>query len=613
MSGTITQFTPGDIVVSETGDVGGATGIGDNQASPIALVEINPNLPMGENVVGDLVLPQTQTTSGNTVEYPVSGEFGSSSEGSLELAANGQSLVIAGYDVNYTTYDTDEASGGNNAYGDTALAQTYTIEPGGFDYTLVPRVVADISANGTVDSSTALLGIYNQNNPRSVATVNGTSFYLSGQGTKGTTNQGLFLAQDGASTVTRLNTSTDTRAVEIANGQLYVSIDSKQNAPAGGSIDTVGTGLPTGASSLTALPGIGPTVTLNGSNGNTVNGGTGTVYLSPENYFFANSTTLYIADGGDPKEGGVGDGGLQKWSLVGGTWQLDYTLSTGIDGTGLINNSSTTSPNGDTGLIGLTGSVDTATGTVTFYTTSEPLADLGDTGLYTITDTLADTTAAQASGETFTELLAGTPGDVNIRGVSFAPTPACYCRGTLITTVRGDVPVEDIAIGDLVVTASGAARPVRWVGRRSYGGRFLAGQPHILPVRIAAGSLGGGLPRRDLLVSPCHAMLLDGVLVPAGCLVNATSIRVERGLDRVDYVHIELETHDVILAEGAPSETFVDDDSRGVFHNAAEHARLYPDHAVQPALYCAPRQEDGFAVQAIRDRLNAPATTQAAA
>jgi hypothetical protein len=121
-------------------------------------------------------------------------------------------------------------------------------------------------------------------------------------------------------------------------------------------------------------------------------------------------------------------------------------------------------------------------------------------------------------------------------------------------------------------------------------------------VRIYAGALGGGLPRRDLLVSPDHAMFLDRVLVPARHLVNGTTIVRVAGLPRVDYVHVELETHDVILAEGAPSETFLDDASRGVFHNAREFEALYPD-AQQVQGYCASRVEQGATLEAIRRRL----------
>ena len=181
---------------------------------------------------------------------------------------------------------------------------------------------------------------------------------------------------------------------------------------------------------------------------------------------------------------------------------------------------------------------------------------------------------------------------------------ACYTRGTLIATPAGEIAVEDLAIGDPVITAAGTAKPVRWIGRRSYAGRFLAGRRHLLPIVFRAGSLGSGLPRRDLRVLPAHAILLDGLLVPASCLVNGTSIVQDAACRRVDYLHIELARHDVILAEGAPSETFLDDDSRGLFHNAGEYRALYSD---EPAAgrYCGPRVESGFALEAIRQRLDA--------
>ena len=97
-------------------------------------------------------------------------------------------------------------------------------------------------------------------------------------------------------------------------------------------------------------------------------------------------------------------------------------------------------------------------------------------------------------------------------------------------------------------------------------------------------------------------MLLDGWLVPALHLVNDESIVHERTATPIDYFHIELDRHDTILAEGAASETFLDDDSRGVFHNASEHADLYPEYAVAGG-YCATRIESGFVLEAIRRRL----------
>ncbi len=180
----------------------------------------------------------------------------------------------------------------------------------------------------------------------------------------------------------------------------------------------------------------------------------------------------------------------------------------------------------------------------------------------------------------------------------------CYCDGTAILTDRGEVPVEELAIGDRVMTVSGASEVIRWIGRRSFTRRLLQGQPALLPILFRAGSLGVGVPRRDLRVSPAHAMFLDGLLVPAGCLVNGVTILQEHGCQQIAYFHVELERHDVILAEGAASETFLDDDSRGMFHNASEFGRLYPDAAGRGG-FCAPRVTHGYALEAIRRRLAA--------
>ena len=184
----------------------------------------------------------------------------------------------------------------------------------------------------------------------------------------------------------------------------------------------------------------------------------------------------------------------------------------------------------------------------------------------------------------------------------------CYCPGTLIKTGRGQKRVEKLKIGDKVMTASGALRRVKWVGRRSYSGRFMMGRNDILPICIKAGALEDNLPKRDLWISPHHAMYfgdksLHGVLIEAKDLVNGVSIVQDERAERVEYFHIELDSHDVIIAEGALSESFVDDDSRGMFHNAHEYQMLYPAEVARPTRYCAPRLSDGYEVEVVRRRI----------
>jgi hypothetical protein len=126
---------------------------------------------------------------------------------------------------------------------------------------------------------------------------------------------------------------------------------------------------------------------------------------------------------------------------------------------------------------------------------------------------------------------------------------ACFVAGTRLATLRGELPVERLRPGMRVVTVGQGARPVRWVGRR----RIAPAGPRAWPVRIAAHAFAPGRPRRPLLLSPDHAVFADGALVPAGALVNgATIARV--AMQSVEYWHVELAAHALVLAEGLAAE-----------------------------------------------------------
>jgi len=424
-------FTAGNLVVSVEGNgvVGATSGsYADNQAAPLTLFQYSPTATASAMYVNSLVLPQTMSGS----NFAVSAEYGSSSEGTLQLSGNGQYLTIMGYGVNAAAFNANPGSFSPDS-ANTALGQSGSLT--GQSYIAVPRVVALIDANGVVNSSTALYNVFDANNPRSAYTANGATIYVSGQGSSGDNTGGVFVTTLGSNSATAITgndggsgSSQDTRDVQIDNGTLYVSSDSKSGATNRDYIGALGTAgtppltLANGGNGPTELTGFGNNggtgkLTISATNGNGINGSGEIVNLSPENYFFANASTLYVADSGSPKNtsGGSleGDGGLQKWVNSkpdgSGTWTLEYTLSAGL------NLSPNTDTDGTTGLYGLTGEV--IGNEVELFATNYTIADLDPTFLYGITDTLSATTS---SGESFTELAAA-PVDSNFKGVAFAP------------------------------------------------------------------------------------------------------------------------------------------------------------------------------------------------
>lgn len=153
---------------------------------------------------------------------------------------------------------------------------------------------------------------------------------------------------------------------------------------------------------------------------------------------------------------------------------------------------------------------------------------------------------------------------------------ACFATGTHIRTPRGDVRIEELAVGDLVVTATGEERPVRWIGRRRTDCASHHNPLEVMPVRIRAGAFGTNLPQADLLLSPGHRLYVNDALVHVDHLVNGWSIAREF-VDEITYWHVELDSHDALLAEGLPAETFIDMGNRSAFDNGGSVVLMQPD------------------------------------
>jgi len=195
------------------------------------------------------------------------------------------------------------------------------------------------------------------------------------------------------------------------------------------------------------------------------------------------------------------------------------------------------------------------------------LAADGTTGQFTFT---VDRAAVMATGSaqtvSFTVTGYGSGGNIDTDTV-FINILICVARGTLVDTPSGPRPVETLSTGDAVLTADGRAERILWIGSRRLGSEELARAPELRPVQIAAGALGDGLPRRSLLVSPQHHVLIDGwlaelvtgqdgVLVPAHRLADGRRIRRVLPQEGVEYFHVLLDRHEIILTEGLPTESF---------------------------------------------------------
>jgi hypothetical protein len=166
---------------------------------------------------------------------------------------------------------------------------------------------------------------------------------------------------------------------------------------------------------------------------------------------------------------------------------------------------------------------------------------------------------------------------------------SCLLLGTNIRTTAGERKIEDLAIGDLLPTVFGGVRPIQWIGRFPIK-KSDPSRPWVkdaLPIRFARSAIAPGVPYADLLMTGAHALLIDGLLIPARNLINGTTIALDEahGIDELEFFHIKLESHDAIYAEGAPVETLQSVDESAV--NFAEYFRKYGVPETE-GTHCAP-------------------------
>lgn len=203
---------------------------------------------------------------------------------------------------------------------------------------------------------------------------------------------------------------------------------------------------------------------------------------------------------------------------------------------------------------------------------------------------------------TVVENAGSTAATVTVSGVQ----TACFAAGTRISTWAGEVPVEELAVGDIVRARFAGTAPVVWIGHRHVDCRRRARPAEVWPVRVSAHAFGPRMPHRDLVLSPDHSVFVDDVLIPIKHLINGETI-VQETVDTITYYHIELSEHDVLLAEGMTVESYLEDGARGAFDNADGAIALRPELARRrwEAWGCAPLVVTGPKLLAVVERLRA--------
>jgi Hint domain len=193
-------------------------------------------------------------------------------------------------------------------------------------------------------------------------------------------------------------------------------------------------------------------------------------------------------------------------------------------------------------------------------------------GSLSATGTIAGNQWLTTSQNGWDYILAGRTGDngdgVYIDNLAVNSTEVCFAKGTRILTTKGDVAVEDLLPGDLVITRDHGPQPLLWRSHRNLSSRQLAANPKLRPIRIAKGSLGDCRPSSDLTVSPQHRVLASGpicrrmfdaeeVLVAAKNLTAIPGVAIDTEVENVSYYHLLFDRHEIIFALGAPAESLL--------------------------------------------------------
>jgi T5SS/PEP-CTERM-associated repeat protein len=644
-TGSLAINADGSASTSSDVTVGGSGGSGSMAVGASAELSIGGSLSVGAagagsfdvntgslSLTGWLVAGDARGGNGDVSFETTS--FSNSSDIVIGNAGTGSLSVNANASINANDLDIGQALTGNGTVvfsGGSGFFSNVNVGQSGV-------ASLEVSSKGTVSATNVIIGVNGVPVAASVSVDSSSVLQAGLQVTVGQLGNATLDVENGGKVqatsvvvgagasvdaTTTLNSST-TNKVTLIYGSLFEigalgTADVTITGSAGATPDAldpglVQIGLSSGASGTLSISGANAkltagTVEIGG--GATV-GGTGIVTLDSSGVLSSGTTTIW-SGGSLVLTGGT----------LSGTTESFMGAASGFGSiTGTITNASTITATGGVlslgSLVSGTGTLALAAGTLdlkkgaaateviafgtgadklqldAFAATKGTIEGFGTADTIVLTGTLADHGTWAGGVLTLTET-AGAVGTLSIAGAfsadSFAVTNdgsnttieiACFATGTGIATTAGRKPVETLAVGDHVPTSSGRLARITWIGHRTLDFARHARPWDVMPVRVRAGALGEGVPLRDLVLSPDHAVLLDGALIPVRHLVNGASI-VQETRQRITYWHVELDRHDALLAEGAPCESYLDTGNRAAFAGAAT-TQLHPDFARHRAM-----------------------------
>ena len=269
----------------------------------------------------------------------------------------------------------------------------------------------------------------------------------------------------------------------------------------------------------------------------------------------------------------------QKFSFANqgsvGAGELEIGSQVTVDGSGNVNVVGTAAISGFSGLID-----NYETGDEVAVQTYTPAGFSHIAGSTTVV--VRDLAGGQPTGAVegqliFTNSIAADQAysDYALSAMALVDVVACFAEGTLIDTADGPVAVEYLAVGAKVLRGHGGEAEVVWIGHRAVDIARHRDPDAIRPVRIAPHAFGQGQPRRELRLSPDHAVYVDNMLIPIRRLINGGSVR-QTDTRSVVYYHVEVKQHDILLAEGLPTESYLDTGNRLGFANGGDTVSLHP-------------------------------------